>query len=464
MSKYLYGASIQGIQEFIFETNKLKEIIGASEIVKSIKEDVERYVEKDDNILLNAAGNVKIVFASKERAEKIVYEFTKKISQKAYGITISQAVVQIKGDIPDEDEFFLLEQRLQVQRNIPQIPLDYFFSIMEKSPRTAKAAYTLTDGKPVDYGTYQKLRAFEDEKKKDPGIKTDLSQLSNSKNKIAVIHADGNSLGKIVPVIAEKSDLSAFSENLNTATEDAFKRAQSVVKNKKIRKIILGGDDMTCIVDADCAMEFIYEYLKAFEEETSKIKQLKDIGKENLTACAGVAIVNEKYPVYYALGLAEELCSIAKTESKAVDESAPSSVKFYNLQSGNFQNFELLKQNELSVKSDEEISFDYGVYYINRKPKLEDFNKLCDVLNEENSPKTKLREWLKTLSESKKLADLELIRINEMTEREWKEKFNGLIKNFDERLSLENLIVEGKTPVYDLIQIVSNTTRRNDDN
>jgi hypothetical protein len=116
------------------------------------------------------------------------------------------------------------------------------------------------------------------------------------------------------------------------------------------------------------------------------------------------------------------------------------------------------------VKSDEEISFDYGVYYINRKPKLEDFNKLCDVLNEENSPKTKLREWLKTLSESKKLADLELIRINEMTEREWKEKFNGLIKNFDERLSLENLIVEGKTPVYDLIQIVSNTTRRNDDN
>ena len=33
MSKYLYGVSIQGIQEFIFKTNKLKEIIGASKIV-----------------------------------------------------------------------------------------------------------------------------------------------------------------------------------------------------------------------------------------------------------------------------------------------------------------------------------------------------------------------------------------------------------------------------------------------
>lgn len=36
MSKYLYGASVQGIQEFIFKTNKLKEIIGASKIVEDM--------------------------------------------------------------------------------------------------------------------------------------------------------------------------------------------------------------------------------------------------------------------------------------------------------------------------------------------------------------------------------------------------------------------------------------------
>ena len=34
MSKYLYGASVQGIQGFIFETNKLKEIVGASDLVE----------------------------------------------------------------------------------------------------------------------------------------------------------------------------------------------------------------------------------------------------------------------------------------------------------------------------------------------------------------------------------------------------------------------------------------------
>ena len=33
MTKYLYGASVQGIQDFIFKTNRLKDIVGASEIV-----------------------------------------------------------------------------------------------------------------------------------------------------------------------------------------------------------------------------------------------------------------------------------------------------------------------------------------------------------------------------------------------------------------------------------------------
>jgi anaerobic ribonucleoside-triphosphate reductase len=38
MAKFLYGAAVQGIQVFIFQTNKLREIVGASELVKEICE------------------------------------------------------------------------------------------------------------------------------------------------------------------------------------------------------------------------------------------------------------------------------------------------------------------------------------------------------------------------------------------------------------------------------------------
>ena len=36
--KWLYGASVQGIQGYIFQTNKLKDVIGVSELVKDLCE------------------------------------------------------------------------------------------------------------------------------------------------------------------------------------------------------------------------------------------------------------------------------------------------------------------------------------------------------------------------------------------------------------------------------------------
>ncbi|MEG1545617.1 MAG: hypothetical protein RR371_00005, partial [Bacteroides sp.] len=35
-NKYLYGAAVQGIQSFIFQTNELRDIVGASELVEQI--------------------------------------------------------------------------------------------------------------------------------------------------------------------------------------------------------------------------------------------------------------------------------------------------------------------------------------------------------------------------------------------------------------------------------------------
>ena len=97
MSKYLYGASVQGIQDFIFKTNQLQEIVGASEIVKSLEREFINFAKiAEDKILLNAAGNIKAIFEDKTKLEKVVKEFPKKIMQKAYGITISQAVVDMQ--------------------------------------------------------------------------------------------------------------------------------------------------------------------------------------------------------------------------------------------------------------------------------------------------------------------------------------------------------------------------------
>ena len=101
MSKYLYGVSIQGIQDFIFKTNKVKEIIGASKIVEDMdsKDFQKEYnLKEKPEKLLQAAGNIRLRFNNKEDLEKVVKNFSKDIMLRAYGITISQAVVEYQDD------------------------------------------------------------------------------------------------------------------------------------------------------------------------------------------------------------------------------------------------------------------------------------------------------------------------------------------------------------------------------
>ena len=66
MSKYLYGAAVQGIQEFIFKTNELKHIVGASELVEQICTSAfDAFAEHGDSIV-RAAGNIRVIYDNEE--------------------------------------------------------------------------------------------------------------------------------------------------------------------------------------------------------------------------------------------------------------------------------------------------------------------------------------------------------------------------------------------------------------
>ena len=130
---YLYGAAVQGIQSFIFQTKELKDIVGASELVEEIcttafarllyddsNTEDDKILKKfltDDNRIISAAGNIKYILNEKD-CMNVVREFPKKVMQMAPGITISQAVVKY-----EPDNFGLcvqeLEDKLRAQRNKP---------------------------------------------------------------------------------------------------------------------------------------------------------------------------------------------------------------------------------------------------------------------------------------------------------------------------------------------------------
>ena len=457
MAKYLYGASIQGIQEFIFKTNKLQEIVGASEIVKNINVHFKNKFKNNTNIeiLLNAAGNIKAVFNNKEELQQHILYFEKEIMQSAYGITISQAVKEIEDNYTQED-INELEKNLKIQRNKPSIPLDLSLNITKLNPKTAKPLVN----KDEDRATFQKRQEYKRFLDNNPRNKEfkDISDFSNSKNKIAVIHIDGNGLGELIPKLKEYGlELSEFSKKLDSATKRAFDKARD--ETMSIREVVLGGDDVTVICSADDALRFTKNFLEYFEKETES-------SFTKLTACAGIAYCNEKYPFHYAVDLAEELCGVAKNHSKR----EASCLMFHNIQSSNFQSWDKFVEDELTITNDTQTVYcDFGAYYLNKEGEatIQNFINTLEAYRCDGSPITRLRNWLSELYKNDRNAENLLKRINQITQEknEWNcEIMNKNLKFFNKDLSNENLIIQKdgmrKTPIYDILQILSITTKQ----
>lgn len=479
MSKYLYGASVQGIQGYIFETNKLKEIAGASELIEQIctKEFKEHCKNKkiafnDLDLLISAAGNIKYKFENKTDCEKIVYDFPKYIKTKAPGIILSQAVVEYESNLVKA--IGDLEKKLKAKRNMQDLPIGNALMISERARKTGKAGYRRDrDDKVLDIEQNAKIK-FADkvagisekltgDKVKPEDFPFEVDELSSGKkgsdNWIAVIHADGNSLGKLIQKFTKKVDenvvaavFKEFSVKLEEATKKSAQKAYNdVVKDKignkakpPIRPIIIGGDDLTVIIRGDLALDFTNVYLKAFEENTKA--EFKDLAEKykisdlqnGLTACAGISFIKPKYPFHYAVSLAESLCTESKNVSKAKYEGK-SCLNFHKVQSSFVDDFKTIQERELTANGLHLYRGPYFIEKVDGKFSIDELLKKIKVINQKDAPKGPLRNWLSELYNSKETSSQLLRRIIDLNKGKSEEL--GLSKNnLEENLHIHDII------------------------
>ncbi|MFA7614857.1 MAG: hypothetical protein WCY48_11530, partial [Candidatus Caldatribacteriota bacterium] len=349
--KYLYGASIQGIQSFIFETNELRDIVGASEMIELITSDnsdndlnFRRFFEENGNdqyeIILAAAGNIRVTAKTKEVLKEIVLNFPMHLTKHVPGLTVSQAVVEIK-DNSLKEATRELEEKLKIQRNIKTRPAYITALGIERAPRTGKSAVSKGKKGPQDRSSLMKnkyadnepsllaskLLDSEAETKKFPKNVSDIVK-GMEISWLSVIHADANDLGKLLQKVSDKAEKDSklsvrdFSEKLNKTTVEAAKQAFEEIIAKKsdkgsypFRPIVIGGDDLTVICRGDLALDFTETYIKAFES-LAKAKLEAYLEGETIKVCAGISYVKDKFPFHYAVKLADDLCSYAKKVSK----------------------------------------------------------------------------------------------------------------------------------------------------
>jgi hypothetical protein len=491
MKRYLYGLSVHGIQSYIFSSNKLREIAGASELVENIcteffKSKVSNF--QPNNLLMGAAGKVKYIFDSERDCNEVVRNMPYWISQFAPGISSSQAV-EIFEDNELVSAMDVLEGKLQIQRNVGNVQSRLGFIGVLNSRRTGLAAIQYDERKDdfLDIETKRKLEAvsmvnFQKMTKENiPASRTpfELSELKDSKSWIAVIHADGNGLGQILQNLGAslgdlkqidkvKSGYKQFSLAIEEATVGAVSTAYAIMKDKwkeneiiPIRPILIGGDDVTVIIRADLALEFTHLFLCEFEKESARtLAFLKDYNVKNfsdgISACAGIAYVKHNYPFHYAVELADELCREAKNFVKS---SVPlngnvsrSALSFFKVQDSFVDPIEELRKRTMTKAN--VVDYRFGPYLVHRTdtfPSSEDLlNQLSNLnsLTKANEKKISLGKLREVISKSYESKDHAIFLLKRMKQMNW-----GL---YDD-LNLDDIIVKmennEKLPLLDLMNL-----------
>jgi len=482
--EYLYGASCQGIQSYIFETNTLKEIVGGSDLVERLCTTFFSNFLKDigvdsGELISAAAGNIRYRFSEGD-AQKVVRKFPLHASQFVPGLTISQAVVRI-GDVSSGEAFNELERNLHIQRNRPQRPFDIGFIATQRCRRTARPAVPGGQDGMVDKALMAKRRARSMEtlvtklvpervgSARDIPLEMEDMVDRQKSGWLAVIHADGNSVGQCIQESIRQLEnkdeniytfLKDFSRDLDAATVAAAQRTFGLVilkddyiNNGKfpIRPVIIGGDDVTVICRADLAVEFTQKYLIEFEKQTkTELGRLAEKYKidavaDGLTASAGIAFIKPKYPFHYAVSLAENLCGKAKLASKRVEntKNPPSSLAFYKVRSTFLDSPDTMYLREATVSG---VSLEYGPYAVQNIPEMPSVDLLLsnlDLLKRDDAPDSSLRQWLSVLSRSRAQARQYLIRMKE------------IVPWYYEKLGLSKAIENNSTPIGDWLSLLS---------
>ena len=462
MSKYLYGAAVQGIQDFIFQTNELKHIVGASELVAQICTTAfeEFAVKSGGESIVRAAGNIKYVFDDLEDCKKAFRNFPKKIMQFAPGITVSQAVAAFDNDSQFGNAIDKVENLLKTQRNKAcKSVLSGLMGIKRANNTGLPATHINKNGAYLDESTTKKeeeafyetrvlcKKSFNKEKLQHDNIAYDIKQITGKNDWIAIIHADGNGLGKVVQKVGKNKDVfREFSQKLDEATTaaahaayDNLKFANKISEDKviPIRPVVLSGDDMTVIIRGELAIEYAKVFMDAFKSQTKKLlghilrgNEVFADGKDFLTACAGIAFIKSSYPFYYGYQLAEELCGQAKKDTKAIakergseDNLPDSCLMFHKVQDSFITDYDAIAERELTVISDNNNRiplFKAGPYYM-ELPKegkftVSDLENSSKRLNGEsgNGIKSGIRNWISLRLEGKEKAEQRKMRMKQL--------------------------------------------------
>lgn len=384
MKMVLAQYTIRSKQEYIFRTNRMVEIAGASEnisqswnilftqadkmgkklrrVSKNIPFCMEEVKRLFDERKLNGielfcgGGNDTVLYDSIETYLEVNKAFSRFLLENYPGMIPMAVACEYSGDY-DKDYANLMKQSDIEKNKMISGQSDFIlpFSMMDRTTfqpysdiiSIAESSVRVTDEAKAKRKVGLKIREQDETVK----LLDDLITKKGEESLLAVVHADGNNMGsKISEMLTDKKDYDSCVNIMREFTADtakafgksgldAMQKCQQQLKEDYkdkydekaffFRKIIADGDDMTFVCNARFVMDYVRAYLEAVQNYNNKGEK-----EWRYSSCAGICIFHSHYPFARAYSLAEQACESAKKNVHGECIKEESWVDFHYIHNG----------------------------------------------------------------------------------------------------------------------------------
>ncbi|MFN3479774.1 MAG: Cas10/Cmr2 second palm domain-containing protein [Thermodesulfovibrionales bacterium] len=469
--EYLLSLDIGGIHEYIFGTNKLREIRGASILLDKLNREfplkkLNGYgMEGSDwKHVMTAGGNIKILFNDKTKAEDYKNYLINLFRDKAPGAKVT-VIISARNGLNEEQWLKKADRELRwakaLHKERVQILTSSFFKSCqacglypteEKDIRSEES-----EEKEIRYicktcyqkieqsKTYQDIQVYKELANHRGSLNLpdefgDIGGASKPEGYMGFIYADGNKMGEHIAKIKSFDELTRFSSDVHNAT---LKATVSAIDKHfpgdilPLQIILAGGDDLILALPAHKTIDVAIDFCESFN------KNLKSHG---ITTCVGIVICHDSLPIKTVLNTAESLLKNAKAESRKKDNSTY--IDFTVVTGSAIEDPILKRKREMEIK-------DTGIHYITKRPyHLEELKILRDIimnLKRIDFPKNKLKLLYASLFKGHHRSIFEACYIKTRLKQEHRELINSFqLTRFPWEEVKPN---EYKTPLGDITEL-----------
>lgn len=378
MASWLYMWKASGLQRYIFATPRLRDVIGASQLIEDLTSatfeqtlDALGYVSgRDLDVVQASAGALTLVFEDHDAMVRFGQHFAVIVRLSAPALTTSSCAVEVTGSLFDAMQRGWDE--LRAARNRPGATIPAAAPCALRARATGEPAVKSDrNNELIDEATRQARAVNAQNRGAAGGLDVqdvdeawagaqwalDMEDIAGRDGYLAIVHADGNRFGKLlialgaalrgdadVDLVALYRDLSeSLARITRGAVIDALRDCELELADTSVsgrehqivpaRPVVLGGDDVTILLRAEHAMVFTSRFLDAFTKHSRDVfgelarrhaPIRRALGaRHELTACAGIIFQSRNQPLVAGVESCEALCRFAKNHAAGEDYTHP---------------------------------------------------------------------------------------------------------------------------------------------